>query len=164
MRYAPPGLCLNDFTLLDLADGYHVLHLQGPWSERFDERSMETSYGHARSADLVEWETLGPCFGVGRPGSFDSAAIWTMHAFPCAGGTAMAYTGVRSRTTPEQAVGLAFTVVALTGALLGLDVLTLAATALARVAAVLNAAVGLCLGCEAYLIVRRLAPRQVPGT
>ena len=109
MRYAPPGLCLNDFTLLDLPDGYHVLHLQGPWSERFDERSMETSYGHARSADLVDWETLGPCFGVGRPGSFDSAAIWTMHAFPCAGGTAMAYTGVRSRAHPEQTVGLAFT-------------------------------------------------------
>lgn len=109
MRYAPPGLCLNDFTVLDLPDGYHVVHLQGPWNDRFDERSMETSYGHARSTDLVEWETLGPCFGVGHPGAFDASAIWTMHAFPCAGGTAMAYTGVRTLPHPEQAVGLAFT-------------------------------------------------------
>lgn len=109
MRYAPPGLCLNDFTLLDLPDGYHVVHLQGPWNDRFDERSMETSYGHARSTDLVEWETLGPCFGVGRPGAFDASAIWTMHAFPCAGGTAMTYTGVRTTPRPEQAIGLAFT-------------------------------------------------------
>lgn len=109
MRYAPPGMCLNDFSIERTADAYHVVHLQGPWNDRFDERCMETSYGHARSTDLIEWETLGPCFGVGGPGSFDASAIWTMHTFPCAGGTAMAYTGVAARPWADQAIGLAFT-------------------------------------------------------
>ena len=38
----------------------------------------------------------------------------------------------------------------------GLPAVALAALALALVAALLNAAVGLCLGCEMYLLVRRV--------
>ena len=37
----------------------------------------------------------------------------------------------------------------------GLTVLGIVATGLALVAALLNAAVGLCLGCEVYLLLRR---------
>lgn len=57
-----------------------------------------------------------------------------------------------------QAVGLVFALVAL--AALGLDATTVAlvATGFALVAALLNAVVGFCLGCEIYLLVRRLAP------
>ncbi|MCK5891415.1 MAG: DUF4395 domain-containing protein [Aeromicrobium sp.] len=56
-----------------------------------------------------------------------------------------------------QAVGLAFATVALVGLALDLPVLALVALALALVAALLNAAVGFCLGCEMYLLVRRVA-------
>jgi hypothetical protein len=56
-----------------------------------------------------------------------------------------------------QAVGLAFTIVALAGYLAGLDLLGAIATGLALAAALLNAAFGFCLGCEVYLLTRRLA-------
>lgn len=57
-----------------------------------------------------------------------------------------------------QLVGLGFTTVALAALLAGATTVALVATALALVAALLNAAVGLCLGCEMYLALRRLAP------
>ena len=55
-----------------------------------------------------------------------------------------------------QLVGLVFAVVALVGYALGAPVVGLVATAFALVAALLNASVGLCLGCELYLAGRRL--------
>ena len=57
-----------------------------------------------------------------------------------------------------QSVGLGFTVVALAGYLLGVDLLGSIATGFALAAAFLNAAFGLCLGCEVYLLLRRAAP------
>ncbi len=57
-----------------------------------------------------------------------------------------------------QTVGLAFALVALAGFGAGVTVLGLVATALALAAAFLNAAFGFCLGCELYLLVRRVAP------
>lgn len=59
-----------------------------------------------------------------------------------------------------QLVGLGFAVVALVGLAAGVPALFLAATALALVAALLNAVGGFCLGCEMYLIVRRLQPAR----
>jgi sucrose-6-phosphate hydrolase SacC (GH32 family) len=112
MRYAPPGLCVNDFDLLRHADGtYTALHLQGPWTAEFDHLRMETSYGRATSADLVHWEPQGTAFGNGLPGSFDQQAVWTMHAFPHGTGMAMLYTAVSGLTPdgwPLQSVGLAY--------------------------------------------------------
>jgi hypothetical protein len=58
-----------------------------------------------------------------------------------------------------QAVGLGFALVGLLGLLAGLEVLGLAAVGLALVAALLNAAVGFCLGCEIYLLLRRATAR-----
>jgi hypothetical protein len=57
-----------------------------------------------------------------------------------------------------QLVGLTFTTVALVALLAGATTVALVATAFALVAALLNAAVGLCLGCEMYLVLRRLTP------
>ena len=63
-----------------------------------------------------------------------------------------------------QSVGLGFTAVALAGLALPTGALTVLATAAALAAAFLNAAFGLCLGCEAYLLLRRSTPvrRTVP--
>jgi len=58
-----------------------------------------------------------------------------------------------------QAVGLVFAGVGLVGFLAGSPVVALLATGLALVAALLNATVGLCLGCEMYLILRRATAR-----
>ena len=58
-----------------------------------------------------------------------------------------------------QAVGLVFIVVALAGALLGATVVATVAIAFALAAAFLNAAFGFCLGCEMYLLGRRLLHR-----
>jgi hypothetical protein len=62
-----------------------------------------------------------------------------------------------------QLVGLIFLVVATTGYLSGAVVVGLVATAFALIAAFLNAAFGLCLGCEAYLLIRRTLNRPLPA-
>ncbi|MGH3348533.1 MAG: DUF4395 domain-containing protein [Nocardioides sp.] len=59
-----------------------------------------------------------------------------------------------------QAVGLGFTIAALAALLGGLTTLGLVAVGLALVAALLNAAVGLCLGCEVYLLTKRALHRS----
>jgi hypothetical protein len=62
-----------------------------------------------------------------------------------------------------QAVGLVFTSVALVGFLAGATTVGLVATGFALVAALLNAVLGLCLGCELYLLIRRIRPVQRQG-
>lgn len=57
-----------------------------------------------------------------------------------------------------QGVGLFFALVGLVGYVTQITPLALGATAAALFAAFLNAAFGLCLGCEMFLIVRRLLP------
>ncbi|GGM73330.1 membrane protein [Longimycelium tulufanense] len=67
----------------------------------------------------------------------------------------------REETPPlrfAQAVGFVFAVVGVIGYASGLTALGITATAAALVAAFLNAAFGYCLGCQAYLLLRRLAP------
>ncbi len=58
-----------------------------------------------------------------------------------------------------QAVGLVITGAGVLLALLGVPAAVPVAAALALVAAVLNAAFGLCLGCELYLLLTRLRAR-----
>ncbi|MEN8673636.1 DUF4395 domain-containing protein [Nocardioides sp.] len=77
-------------------------------------------------------------------------------------------TAVRPRLSPPddledpapprfaQTVGLAFGVVGLVGFLTGLDTLGLIAVGFALAAAVLNAVFRFCLGCEMYLLLKRL--------
>jgi hypothetical protein len=55
-----------------------------------------------------------------------------------------------------QAVGLGFALVGVAGFLLGADLLAEIATGFALVAALLNALFRLCLGCETYLLLKRL--------
>jgi hypothetical protein len=58
-----------------------------------------------------------------------------------------------------QAVGLVFAGLGLVGYALGPDWLGLAATGAALAAAFLNAVFGYCLGCEMYLLMRRVTVR-----
>ncbi|MCO8276070.1 DUF4395 domain-containing protein [Actinoplanes sp. TRM 88003] len=60
-----------------------------------------------------------------------------------------------------QLVGFSFLAVASVGYLTGVTTLGVVFTAFALLAAFLNAAFGLCLGCEAYLAIKRLSgPRS----
>lgn len=59
-----------------------------------------------------------------------------------------------------QAVGLVFALVGLVGYLAGSELVGGIAVGLALAAALLNAAVGFCLGCEMYLLLRRLGGRS----
>jgi hypothetical protein len=59
-----------------------------------------------------------------------------------------------------QLVGLVFAVLGAVGYLLGAPVLGAVATGFALIAALLNAATGFCLGCELYLIARRVLPAR----
>lgn len=58
-----------------------------------------------------------------------------------------------------QGVGLVFAAVGLVGFFTGATTVGLVATGFALVAALLNAAFGLCLGCELYLLLARLTRR-----
>lgn len=60
-----------------------------------------------------------------------------------------------------QLVGFLFVVVALAGFLTGATAVGYVATAFALIAALLNASVGFCLGCEMYLALRRFTPVKV---
>jgi hypothetical protein len=57
-----------------------------------------------------------------------------------------------------QGMGFAFAVAGVLGYALGATWLGITATALALAAAFLNAAFAFCLGCETYLLLRRLSP------
>ncbi|MFC7273352.1 DUF4395 domain-containing protein [Paractinoplanes rhizophilus] len=59
-----------------------------------------------------------------------------------------------------QTVGFTFLAVATVGYLTGLTALGVVFAAFGLLAAFLNAAFGLCLGCEAYLALRRLAAQR----
>jgi Domain of unknown function (DUF4395) len=59
-----------------------------------------------------------------------------------------------------QGVGFAFMAVATAGYVAGAPVVGAIATGFALAAAFLNAAFGVCLGCEAYLLIRRVAHRN----
>jgi sucrose-6-phosphate hydrolase SacC (GH32 family) len=107
MRYAPPGLCMNDFDLIKLEDKYHLIHLQGPPIYPFDATYLESSYGHAVSNDLISWETKAPVFGIAPPDHFDDSGIWTMHITPYENKLWMFYTGLSYQKYFYQQIGLA---------------------------------------------------------
>ena len=62
-----------------------------------------------------------------------------------------------------QAVGAGFGVLAVAGYAAGIPLLGILAAAAALIAAFLNAAFGFCLGCEVYLLLRRLSPSPRAG-
>jgi hypothetical protein len=59
-----------------------------------------------------------------------------------------------------QAVGLVFALAGVVGLLVGSTPLAVLASGAALAAAFLNAAFGICLGCEFYLLFRRLSPSR----
>ncbi|WP_327312869.1 DUF4395 domain-containing protein [Streptomyces sp. NBC_01235] len=110
------------------------------------------------SSWLLAWQTLA--FALGTAGGVARSPYgWVFR------------TAVRPRIGPPtefeapepprfaQTVGLVFAGVGLVGLALGPEWLGLAATGAALAAAFLNAAFGYCLGCEMYLLVRRVAVR-----
>ncbi|MEV1068286.1 DUF4395 domain-containing protein [Streptomyces sp. NPDC050263] len=110
------------------------------------------------SAWLSAWQTLafalGAAGGVGR-----SPYGWVFRRVvrPRLGPP----TEFESPRPPRfaQSVGLLFAGVGLVGLTLGPEWLGLAATGAALAAAFLNAAFGYCLGCEMYLLARRVSVR-----
>ncbi|GHH08917.1 DUF4395 domain-containing protein [Streptomyces lanatus] len=112
------------------------------------------------SAWLLAWQTLafalGAAGGVGRSpyGWLFRRVIWPRIGPP---------TEFEAPEPPRfaQAVGLVFAGLGLVGYAFGVDWLGLAATGAALAAAFLNAVFGYCLGCEMYLLVRRVvAPAE----
>jgi hypothetical protein len=63
-----------------------------------------------------------------------------------------------------QAVGLAFTLAGVIGFAVDATLVGLVATGLALVASLLNAAIGFCLGCEMYLLIRRFTHTSTHNT
>ncbi|MFI7019746.1 DUF4395 domain-containing protein [Streptomyces sp. NPDC050164] len=110
------------------------------------------------SAWLLAWQTLA--FLLGAAGG----VTWSPYGL-------LFRKAVRPRLGPPtafeapepprfaQAVGLVFAGLGLVGYTLGPDWLGLAATGAALAAAFLNAVFGYCLGCEMYLLVRRVTVR-----
>ncbi|MEU2270004.1 DUF4395 domain-containing protein [Streptomyces olindensis] len=110
------------------------------------------------SAWLLAWQTLafllGAAGGVGRS---PYGLLFRRVVRPRLGPP----TGFEAPEPPRfaQAVGLLFAGFGFVGYTLGPDWLGLAATGAALAAAFLNAAFGYCLGCELYLLIRRVTVR-----
>jgi Domain of unknown function (DUF4395) len=70
--------------------------------------------------------------------------------------------GLEDAAAPRfaQGVGLVVSTIGVIGYAAGLTPLGMAGAAAALVAAFLNAAFGLCLGCEMYVLIHRIWPRQ----
>ncbi|MDX3582313.1 MULTISPECIES: DUF4395 domain-containing protein [Streptomyces] len=107
---------------------------------------------------LLAWQTFA--FGLGAAGGVGRSPYgWVFRTL------------VRPRIGPPvefeapepprfaQAVGLVFAAAGLAGFTVGPEWLGLAATGAALAAAFLNAVFGYCLGCEMYLLVRRVTVR-----
>lgn len=62
-----------------------------------------------------------------------------------------------------QGVGLVFALVGLVALVSGATLVAEVAVGLALAAALLNAAFGFCLGCEMYLLIRRVLPATAPS-
>ena len=62
-----------------------------------------------------------------------------------------------------QGVGLVISAAGVAGYAAGVTALGMAGTAAALAAAFLNAAFGLCLGCEMYVLIQRIRPRRQPA-
>ncbi|WP_458247979.1 DUF4395 domain-containing protein [Streptomyces sp. MAI_2237] len=107
------------------------------------------------SAWLLAWQTL--VFALGTAGRSPYGWLFRRVVRPRIGPP----TAFEPPQPPRfaQAVGLVFAVVGLIGYGLGPAWLGMAATGLALAAAFLNAAFGYCLGCEMYVLVRRVTPR-----
>jgi hypothetical protein len=104
------------------------------------------------SAWLLAWQTVA--FALGAAGRSPYGWLFRKAVRPRLGPP----TEFEAPEPPRfaQAVGLFFAGVGLVGYTLGPDWLGLAATGAALAAAFLNATFGYCLGCEMYLLVRRV--------
>ncbi|MDQ1040521.1 hypothetical protein QFZ75_006937 [Streptomyces sp. V3I8] len=110
------------------------------------------------SAWLLAWQTLAFALGTaGGVGRSPYGLLFRRVVRPRIGPP----TEFEAPQPPRfaQAVGLAFALVGLLGFTAGPEWLGLAATGAALAAAFLNTAFGYCLGCEMYLLVRRVTVR-----
>ena len=85
-----------DSWIADDGDLYHLFFLQAPRSLGSPGlRHVNAAVGHATSADLVDWDYLGECFGPAESG-WDDLAIWTGSVVREGGHWRMFYTAVNS--------------------------------------------------------------------
>jgi hypothetical protein len=103
-------------------------------------------------------------FALGTRGANPYALFWK-HGLPELGLKRTPPAELEDARPPRfaQLVGLVFALVGVVGFVAGLPALGLIATAAALSAAFLNAAFGICLGCEMYLIIRRTTTKGVPA-
>ncbi|MEH0542140.1 DUF4395 domain-containing protein [Streptomyces sp. B21-105] len=107
---------------------------------------------------LLAWQTLAFALGAaGGPGRSPYGWVFRRVARPRIGPP----TEFEAPEPPRfaQTVGLVFSCVGLAGFALGSHWLGLTAAGAALAAAFLNAVFGYCLGCEMYLLARRVAVR-----
>lgn len=102
-----------DFWLADDGELFHMYYLHAPRSLGDPElRHRNARVGHATSADLVDWNDLGPVLDAGGPGEFDETATWTGSVLKGPDGVwRMFYTGSRflaaDSTANIESVGVA---------------------------------------------------------
>lgn len=100
-------------------------------------------------------------FALGATGRNPYSLFWK-HGFDAIGLKRTPPAELEDARPPKfaQLVGLGFAVAGLIGFATGVGALALGATAAAFAAAFLNAAFGICLGCEMYLVFKRTTTRE----
>lgn len=100
-HYAPPAQRMNDPNGPAWANGYHHLFYQHMVFEGTGP-AIDVHWGHARSRDLVNWETLPlaihPAYERGEQSCFSGNLAWDKHGEPVQFVTMVPY----KRDTPRQ--------------------------------------------------------------
>ncbi|MDZ7318067.1 MAG: hypothetical protein ONB11_02870 [candidate division KSB1 bacterium] len=102
--YAPDGYYLKDFCLLETENYFHLFHIAGTPGVSCCLPGNEIWFGHARTHDFRQWETLGPCFYI-DPGKWDGGHVFAPFVIQREDRYWMFYTGCKPDNT--QRIGAA---------------------------------------------------------
>ena len=70
------GECVGDAMPFYHHDEWHVFYLKSPMGALDPFERSFTSMAHVSSKDLISWEEMPDCFGLGQKGDADEAGCW----------------------------------------------------------------------------------------
>lgn len=104
---APDTAAAGDPIPFSVDGETHLFYLSSPaGTEDYPER-VRTTWQHARSTDLVEWEELAPAVVPGEAGAYDGGGIWTGSVVEHDGRYFLFYTGHHVGAANPQTICLA---------------------------------------------------------
>ncbi|MCU0644492.1 MAG: hypothetical protein MUC94_09535 [bacterium] len=102
--YAPDKYYVKDFCLFETDGDFHLFHIAGTPGVSCCLPGNEIWFGHAKTKNFQQWETLGPCFFI-DPEGWDHGHVFAPFVVENDGTYWMFYTGCKMDNT--QRIGAA---------------------------------------------------------